>query len=384
MISPMLRPCVLVLVIAALAGCSSDPDSPLGSEFRDTGLIGSDPGEVFLDTVVVASGDTSLVTNAVIANFDTITAGRTGDIEKAILLRFNMAGADPSKSVQEAVLNLSPANAQDGDVINVQIFELLDSLVVGKSLKSLNLSASAISDPFNSGAIDRTMEVGTTQYALEPSLVESWIDSSWHNGIAIVVMDAITNQELAWESSDKDSTGLFLRVKFADNSQSFHRTVTGVDATFFKSLAPVTNLRVSDGETRRVFLPIDLTGVGSDTLLHDARLAVTIVPGAGDGGVHSVTLYAPLSSDENNSGFLFGTAVSTVLFDADKISVIRFPVRSIVEDFIANPGSNNGLVLQFTFEGASTRRIEFYGSGSGPGLGPLLSLTFSNSPRFPR
>ena len=83
------------LLLAALlaAACSSDPDSPLGTEFRDGGLIGGEPGEVFQDTINVAGGDTSFVTNGLVLNADSITVGRVGDIETAMVLRFDLSTA---------------------------------------------------------------------------------------------------------------------------------------------------------------------------------------------------------------------------------------------------------------------------------------------------
>lgn len=387
--------CLLLAALMA-AACSSDPDSPLGTEFRDGGLIGADPGQVFQDTINIAGGDTSFVTNALVTNADNITVGRVGDIETSMVLRFDLSDAPDNATVTDAILTLEPADAQDSDVFNVQFFEMLDILNQTSPLRTLDLAPGAIPDPGNSGAVDRLMQANSTQYELDPAVVQTWIDSTRHSGIAIVVKDVITNQELAWTSLEGEGksaapgAAIILQVDYAGPNappQDLFRTVDGVDGTFSTSLTPPTDLRISTGEIRRVFLPIDLSSFDSNLFLHDARLSVSIASSSvPDNVLQQATVYVPTSSNIDSLDILSirdGTKGMTLAFTS-ATPVLRFPVLSIIESFVANPATNNGLVIRYTIEGSSVAQTEFFSSTAAAGVRPLLSLTFSDAPTFPR
>ncbi len=373
----MLRSCVFVLLATlAFAGCSSDPDSPLGTDFADGGLIGSDPGNVFQDTVTVTSGDFNFVTSAVLSAADKITVGRLGDTETAMLLRFNFstAGADAGKQITDAFLSLSPDSTTDNDSFNVRFFSMLDEL--SDTLTSLNLTAAAIPDPGNSGAVDRTMSIANSSYRLEPDSVETWIDNLGHNGVAIVLMDVTTAKELSWKSKERGTNKPFLRVVFSDATET--RYPIKDDATFVTLLNLSSNLRISDGVRGRFFLPIDLGRFDTRSIVHDAILTLSFVPGSFTIGDQSVLIYAPTDTS---------LAVSRRLAGAGTVrttsTVIRFRVREVIEEFIAKPSTNHGLVVRFTLENSSIRQAEFFNSAAAPGLKPFLSLTLSDAPTFP-
>ncbi|MEE9270427.1 MAG: hypothetical protein V3V49_09210 [Candidatus Krumholzibacteria bacterium] len=382
----MLRWCVRVLLATlAVTGCSSDPDSPLGTDFADGGLIGSDPGTVFQDTVTITFGDSNFVTSAVLSAANKITVGRLGDTETAMLLRFNFSNAtaeDKAKQVTDAFLSLSPDDMSDNDSFNVQFISMLDSLsnTLSDTLTSLNLAATAIPDPGNSGAVDRTMSVGSTFYRLEPDSVETWIFNEGHNGIAIVLMDATTAKELSWKSKEQGAGKPFLRVVFNDATET--RYQIGNDGTFVTLLNPSSNLRISDGVRGRFFLPIDLSGFDTRSIVHDAILTLSVLPGSFTVGDQSVLIYAPTETSLAASRRLAG-AGSVVTIDGTPKTVVRFRVREVIEEFIASPSTNHGLVVRFTLENSQIRQAEFFNSTAAPGLKPFLSLTLSDAPTFP-
>lgn len=373
---------VLALVmVAALAvgfGCSSDENSPLGAEFVIDSLILSDPGEVFIDSLFIGGDDTTFVTNSHIPGLTLLSQGRDQFFESSMMVRidFTPQGTDTSKTVDRAELRLVMSSSV-ADTIRVIFFDMTRPYVEGDTMTVLSLGAVI---PDDGGMTDRVLALATARYELPDQLVQDWIrGDQTHNGIAVV-----TNQSGnkivrfgAREGADAPS----LLVVFANNDLTTYPVSD--DGTFVTALKPPNDLGVGDGRIRRVLLPFNIGGVDSTILIHSALLEIHTVPSSSSGGDVTATLYAPENLDISDPGIVQGALISTQTIDLVN-NRVRFPVSNILADFIASGRDNQGFVVQYALEKTSNRQIEFYGSSTADSLRPVIILTISNAPTFPR
>lgn len=371
-------------VVAFLFACSSDPDTPLGSDLVDDGLIRSRPGDVVVDTIGIVSGDTSFAVNSVIAKTSTMTLGRKNGFETAMLIRFDFsnAGSDTLRVVSRATLSLRVTTSTQTDSFSARFFELTNAFSESDTLFSLSLDPSPLPDSL--GGVDRSMQFFPSTYSLSKDIVQQWIRGEIpHHGIAVVLNDTTTTQELSYgarESSIASGLRPFLTVVFSDQASTNYPVMA--DGTFVTSRRATEGRVLSDGATRRVFFPFDVSTVGEGVLLHDARLVLHIVPDSHTGGDLAVTLYAPEGSDIGTSEILGGTdVVSAFIPTAGRFEL---PLRTILQRFIASPSSNHGLVLRYAIEGTAVREVAFYGSGAADSLQPRYRVTYSEAPEFRR
>jgi hypothetical protein len=155
----------------------------------------------------------------------------------------------------------------------------------------------------------------------------------------------------------------------------------GADGTFCIERFTTTNLLLSDGVTRRVYVPLDLSGFDSRILMHDANLVLRMVPGSTTGGDLAVTLYAPEGTDINDPGILTGIPVTATFLNPDS-GILMLPIRNIASRLIAEERFEAALVLQYTVESRSIRRTEFYPGSAPDSLKPTYQFTFSTAPEF--
>ncbi len=377
------------LVAAALGGitiaggCSSDPNTPLGESFVVDSLIRSRPGEVVEDTIVVTSGDTTFAVNsyyAILLTYDTpqMVIGRNDDFQSTMLVRvdFSKAGADTLKTVTTAELTLPPDPTTQTGSLGALFYEMLVPFETGDTLTSLSLAASPIPDGTLIN-VDRTMSVFPREYALPPLLVQAWIrGDSTHNGIAIVLNDPTTTREMTF-ATRTNSDNPFLRVLFSDATQTSYRFLA--DGTFAQDLSTTSDLRVSDGDTKRAYLPVPLSGLATEIILHQAKLVLHIA--SASEAQNQVDLYAPADSVVGSTGILKGTSVTSQL--ADTSGVVEFSIRNIVASFLADPSKNHGFVVRYLQEGNSNRRIDFFSSAAPDSLKPRMVFTYSTPATFP-
>jgi hypothetical protein len=373
---------VLFVVLVSGSGCTSDPDTPLGSEFRENGLIKSRPGEVFQDTIAVEAGDTSFVAGSVMFNSNKMEFGRKDDVESWPILRvdFSTAGDDTLLDVESATLSLT---VEDTTSVTLEaVFrELAETLVDSDTLKSITLVDTI---PDEKLAVDRLMSYSPRTYLLRPKLVQDWIRKERpHNGIVIELTDATTTERLAFAGTERGS-GLrpTLKVIFTNGDESTY--LMTVDGSFVRDFVATSNLLLSDGVARRVYIPFGLTVFDPRTLLHEARLVLHVVPGsfvADDTAAVVVALYAPTSLEINDPDVLTGTPVTLALLKPDS-DVLNLSVRNILSTLISERKTETALVLRCDAEGASIRRVEFYTSEAADSLRPSLSFTYSTAPTF--
>jgi hypothetical protein len=363
-------------------GCSSDPDTPLGEAFLQDSLIRSQPGNVFQDTIPIAVGDTSFVTNALITYATTMTIGRIAGFEKTMLLRFNFSprGDDTLKTVSSAVLNLRVTTSTQTDTLQAAFYELLSTFEESDTMTVLKTAAAPIPDSTGVNT-QRSLQYFPSRYTLSNALVQAWIrGTTTHYGMAIVLEDTTTTKQLVYGTHEAlSSLRPFLRVTFTDQTEKNYNVAA--DGMLVKPLTTTSNLLLSDGYTRRIYLPVDLSTFKPDVLLHDARLVLNVVPDSWTGGDVAVTLYAPKSSDISSADVLSGTTVATTFVDITA-GTLSLPIRTIISTFLGDPTTNHGFVLRYAVEGTSVRQMEFYASAAADSVKPILEFTFSGAPQF--
>lgn len=374
----------LSMVIGALVGCSSDPDSPVGSALVDDDLIRSRPGDLFVDTLLVTASETSFVTNALLAQAQTMEVGRRDSIGRTALLRFDFSspGDDTLRVVERAEIVLQ-ALVDDGVEMQVQFYELSEPFTESDTLTSLGLEATPLTDP-DTGSGDRLLVKNPiNDYRLDPALVQEWIrGTKTHNGIAFVETEGSTDK--VFDFATKESSGTtdpFLRVVFAGGDPSNYAIVA--DGTFVEDDNTTPSPAIADGETRRIHFPIDLSAFSTELLLHNAELVFHVDTTKVIGGDLNVSLYRPTSSTP--PGLLDGDDVGFIDLKPtpEIITPFRFNVRAELEAFLADPSTNHGFVLRFTLEGANPRRLGIYGSAAPDSLKPSLRLIYSEAADFP-
>jgi hypothetical protein len=369
---------VILLLLVVVVGCSSDPDTPLGSEFLEGGTIGGEPGEIFQDTLLVDSGDLSFVVGEYLFNSDKLELGRKDNVETWPVLRvnFSTAGDDTLLTVREASLRL--VMSETSETLSAIFRELGTQLVDSDTLKGITLGDTI---PDNEGTAIRTMAFADPNYDLPPAVVQDWIRNKRpRNGIAVVLDDAADTTRLVFQSTER-GTDLrpTLRVIFTNSKISTY--AMSVDGTFATEIYSTQNLLLSDGVTRRVLIPVDLTAFDPNTLVHEAKIVLHFVPDTNLGTDVSVTLYAPETTDTGDPDVLDGTLVSGTVMAEDS-GVLSFSIRNILSTLIAKGTDENALVLRYSNEGSAVRRVEFYGSGAADSLAPAFMFTYSNAPKF--
>ena len=236
---------------------------------------------------------------------------------------------------------------------------------------------------FETGSDDRLLVKNPDpDYRLDPALVQEWIrGTKTHNGIAFVESEGATDKIFNFVTKEGDAsetTPPILLVVFVGGGSTNYQIAA--DGTFIEDGNTTANLPVADGEVRRIQIPVDLSGFDTKTLLHDAQLTLRIDT-LGTVGQEDlfVTLYRPSGSDPTS--LLTGADIATIFASG---TVVTFPVRAEVEIFLADSLLNHGFVLKYTLEGATPRRLEFFGSNAPDSLKPSYRLIFSEPAKFPK
>jgi hypothetical protein len=371
---------VVLVVFLSAGGCTSDPPSPLGTEFVDDGLIRPDSIQVVQDTVAVSGGDTTFAVSDFLFRSTSMELGRRDAIETWPVFRldFSTAGADTLRTVRSASLSLTTVGG--ADTLRAVFFGLAERLEESDTLTTIELT-----DPIPDSTltnVDRLMKAFPRTYSLPPGLVQDWIrGDAAHNGMAVVLTDTTSTMRLSFGSKENADSGVqpLLRVFFTTGDESVYRM--SADGTFARDLTVTDHLRLSDGGARRVYVPIDLDLFDPETLVHEARLILHVVPESFVGEDFLLTLYAPPTSDIGNPEILTGTQVSSVLLGPDSEDLV-ISIRNILSTLISRGVDDPPLVLRYSVEGTSIRRVEFYSSDAPDSLKPALAFTYSTAPKF--
>lgn len=381
----------LFFVYALGGGCSSDTDTPLGSEFVDDGLIHPDSIRVVQDTVRIETGATSFVVSDYVLRSSKMELGRKDGVETWLVLRmdFSTAGDDKLRTVRSASLVLTVTG--DADTLGARFVELASPLEESDTLKAIALGVTIPDSTYTN--VDRAMKIFPRAYSLPPRLVEDWIKgNAVHNGIAVVLTDPTEDKRLVFGTKENPDSTVHpvLRVFFTSGDQSRYRV--SADGTFAKDLFTAEGLLVSDVGPRRVFVPVDLGVFDPKTLVHEANLVLHLVPGSMIGAgtvvvgtdttlIDGFTLYSPASGDVTSADILEGTTIASVLLTADP-GVLKISIGNVISSLLAGKEETGWFVLRYTSEGSSIRRAQFFGGDAPDSLKPTVTFTYSTAPKF--
>ena len=368
---------VAITAVAAWSACTSDNDTPLGSEFIGD-LLGSHPGTVFKDTISITSGDTVVSFYTLVANGTVLDLGRGSGYERNMVLRadFSNPGSDVGREVETADLRILFADGSETRDIQAIFYLLGTEYTEGDSISSLD-TLGVVVDPETSEAV-RTMALITPNYPLPPELVQGWIrGDSVNNGMAVVFTNLVDDKVIGFSSSES-SDAPTIQVHFTDDTFSSYRITQ--DATFVRPSQPTSNLVVSDGFVRNVYFPVDLSQVNDSAAVHYAILRFNFVPGTTFGTNQTVLLYVPNSTDPRDPDFREGQRVTQQTLNSSS-GILEMPVTNVLLKILAGEVPDNGFVLRFLTENSEIRQAEFYSSAN-DSLRPRVFMTYSTPAGF--
>lgn len=365
---------VFVLAAFAIAACSSDPPSPLGS---DDDLISSTPGVIFEDTLV-AFADTVLQYYTCIAADTVMEFGRVSGYQRSMIIQFSFDGAslDVGKVVQTASLRLTASDV-DG-TFPARFYLQPFTYSGGDSVPSLD-TLSVIMDPV-AGSPDRAMQTLPRDYALPPSLVQAWIrGDTARTAIAIVYTDNTQNRLATFRSSQALRDHPTLQVTFTNASPKSYKVAS--DATFMRATTATSNLVISDGDVRRTYFRVPLDQLTEKSAIHNARVRLHVVAGSVLGSNSNLVVFIPATDSVTSPDFLSGQLVTTASFQASS-DYVEFTMTNAIALMLQGVLDNNGVVVRFDAENSELRQVKFYGSAAPDSLRPKVFVTSSTPADF--
>jgi hypothetical protein len=377
-------------VWVALLSCSSDPASTLGS---DSDVLGSEPGTVYQDTIGVF-GDTTFAFHTPIATDTDLELGRDDGYERIMILQPGFAeldahAGDLTRTVSSASLHMFTAHVMTSFPVRFYRLERKytegDTISVAPALPD----SLAIPDPGAGGSIDRHIESFPPTFPIPASLAQSWIradpndEDNAREAIAIVYMDTADRVATIPSRNAKDDQP-YLDVLFTDNTTRSYRIRD--DATVYRPLTTTSNLVVSDGFARRVFMHAQLDSLAKNAAVHSARMRFHIVPNTflpADTLVTSETLvlYIPDSTDPSRAEFKTGQRVIEQPVRSDA-TIVEFPMANAIFLVLQGTLKNNGFAIRFKDENTQFRQVELYGSAAADSLRPRVFVTSSTPAVF--
>jgi hypothetical protein len=368
-----------VLLIAAGAAvvlsCSSDPDGPVGS---DLDLLGSQPGDVFQDTIGVFADTVLQYDRLTSLSASDLEFGRSGGYTRAIIINidFSGAGADTLRTVDRAELRLAASDITGA--FPARFYRLRAPYAEGDRMASLDTLA-VIPDP-ESGSVERSLQSFPITYPLPADLVQGWVrGDTLRSAIAILYTDDVNDRIATFKSRENEADKPQIRVYFDGGFQTFY--YANADAVFVRPQNATSNLIISDGYIRRVYFRVRLDELAEASAVHTARVRFHIVPGSLLGTNTTAVVYIPNSPDPASDDFLTGQLVTEQgILDADES--VEFPLTNSI--FLTLQGSleDNGFVVRFENEGTELRQVEFYGSAAMDTLRPRVFITSSTPADF--
>lgn len=367
----------LVLAALAIAACSSDPRSTLGS---DDDLLGSGPGTIFDDTLDV-SADTTYAYATALASDSVLELGRgfgpDKGYERAMVIQINWVGAasNTSKTVDSALLRLT-ADDVDG-TFPARFYRLTEPYAEGDSLPTLDTLAVVV-DPGNNSP-NRTLQTVPRDYALPPALVQQWIrNETERTALAIVCTDS-TERVATFKSAQAAKDRPQVLVNFVGGASATYKT--SGDATLVRPTNASSNLVISDGYVRRLYFRIPFDQLADRAAVHNARVRFYLVPGSELGSAPNLIVFIPASSDPTSKEFLSGQNVTTLAYQASA-DYVEFAMTNAIALTLEGTIADDGVVIRYDAENSSLRQVAFYGSNAPASLRPRLYITSSTPADF--
>ena len=364
------------LALSALPSCSSDPESALGSE---SDLLGSEPGTVYQDTIGVFE-DTVYVMGTPIAGEEALEFGRLDGYDRAMVLQPGFAelvAADTTRTVVTARLRLSAAEI-DGSY-PARFYTLANSYSQGDAIATLDTVAPIVHPV--SGSPERNLQALPRSYMLPPELVQDWIRKRTPRvAMAVLYTDAFNDRVATFVAQDADSARPRLEVTFADSVRTNY--YIRADATVYTPLTTTSNLVISDGYARRVYLRVRLDELADDAAVHTAKIRLHLVPGTVLGENTTAVIYIPASTDPADPDFKGGQLVTEKDFvEGDEL--LEFSLTNAIFLILQGTLVDNGFAIRFRDEGTELRAVEFYGTDAAiDSLRPRVYVTTSTPAVF--
>lgn len=372
-----------LVLIAVFTACTSDDDTPLGSEFIGD-LLGSEPGTAFQDTIPITYGDSVLPFYYLIENLGTMDLGRKNGYDRVMVLKadFSNPGLDTSKVVQSADFRIRIADTSENRIIKAVFYSLGTSYTEGDTISTLDTLAVII--PPGAASPVRTMQQFPRDYPLPPDLVQDWIRGDvLHNGIGIIFTELPSDTaSIKFYSSETptSSNRPTIRTFFAGGDTTVYKISD--DGTLVRPNTTTPNLIISGGFARRIYFPVDLSQVNDSAAVHYAAVTFNFVPGTTFGADQSVLLYVPDSADPNDAGILNGQLVAEATLDSE-LGKLEMPLTNVLLSILADNVPDNGFILRFVSETKEVKQAAFYPS-SNDSLRPRVVLTYSTPAEFDR
>jgi hypothetical protein len=360
----------------AIFSCSSDPANTLGS---DSDLLGSEPGDVAQDTLAVL-GDTTYAFNTPAAVAAELELGMDSLYTRAIILQPSFSGLTTEQrnaAILQVDLRLPPVDVPGS--FPVRFYEYGKVYEQGDDVDLDNLGP-AINDP-DEDSIDRIIEFADARHPLDPALVKQWIDvDSTHEAIVIVYQDTVNQRLARFVSTENADSSATLQIQFAGIAPEKRLNIVH-DATVFRPRYTTSNLIVSDGYTRRVYMRAELDSLAKDANVHTARIRFHIVPGSIFGNNTTLLLYIPDSTDPTKPEFKTGQRITEQPIVAGD-EVVDFPLTNALFLILQGTLKDNGFAIRFKDETTALRQVELYGTSAPENLRPRVFATTSSPAVF--
>jgi hypothetical protein len=373
-----------------IVSCSSDPPNTLGS---DSDLLGSEPGDVFQDTIGVYA-DTTYAFDTPIAVQPGLEMGRRDGYTRTVILTPGFAElttTDAQRVVVSASLRMVPGQLGS---FPMRIHRLGYRYAEGDTVASLDslAAAPAVPDPSAGNTIDRTVEANDALHALPPLLVQDWIrDADTRVSLAMIYTDTVNERVETFPSTEAADDLPTLQVNYTGGIQRSYKIRDDATAYHLAGAAS-SNLIVSDGYPRRVFLRAELDSLADDAAVHSARMRFHIVPGTLFAGappdtsldqIDRVTLllYIPDSTDPASAEFKSGQRIDEVEITSED-DVLEFAMPNAIFLVLQGTLKNNGFAIRCKDENTELRQVELYGSDAPAGLRPQVFVTTSSPAVF--
>jgi len=210
-------------VIIVSGGCSSDTETPIGSEFLSDSTLGSRPGVLFEDTILLSTEDTSFVVSSTLTSNTFLTLGINNGYKSSVILQLDFADTSlySNKIVSAAFLKLRFTDQTSTQVLGARFFEMMEPYNETDTLTMLSMQPNPIPD---SGLQNVDREINLLgSYSLPKAMVQAWIDgSAILNGIAIIPSDTTLSTQITFGSRENGDAGLkpFLSVDFDDGTSA--------------------------------------------------------------------------------------------------------------------------------------------------------------------
>jgi len=371
----------LLLALWAIASCSADSETPVGSDLTGD-ILGSVPGSTFVDTLY-AYADTVIPVYTLIDDDPELSLGIAQAYQRSVILRANF-GDLPGTTVSLTSAKLR-VRMSVGSSIRGRILYLGTPYSEGDTVSTLDTTY-VLPDP-DTGEEVRTFTFAETEYPIDPDTVAAWIAGSRNNGVAIVYTGSASDTVSFYssEATTKSDRPWFNLVVQGGSSEGTNYNVVA-DATYMRPLTTTSDLITSDGFVRRIYWRIPLDQIDSTAAVNRATARFYLTDASILGEPQTMAYYVPESSDPASPGILKGTYFLSQSVPIDTINGwLDLPLTGPVLGMLAGTVADNGFVLRYGAEDRRLRQAAFYTSAAvNDTLRPRVIITATTPAEFDR